>query len=124
MADRRRTEPEDRGRRRRPATTPEGRENHMIALAQELAEKRIREGNASAQEIVHFLKLGSSREKLEQERLAHENRLLQSKREALDSQKVTKKLYARALTAMRRYSTGEDLDEDVDDYEDGDDYED
>ena len=35
----------------RPALTPEARENQLIALAVDLAEKQLREGTASAQVI-------------------------------------------------------------------------
>jgi len=94
--------------RQRPASTPEGRENQLVSLAHDLVEKRLREGSASAQETVHFLKLGSSRERLEQERLRHENQLMQVKREAIESQKVVEELYLKALNAMRAYS-GQDL---------------
>lgn len=90
--------------RGRPATTPEGRENKLISMASELAERRIRDGTASAQEIVHFLKLGSTREKLEQQRLANENALTQVKIEALESQKRVEELYGQALDAMRTYA--------------------
>lgn len=44
-----------------PATTPEARENQLIALAVDLAEKQMREGTASAQVITHYLKLGSTK---------------------------------------------------------------
>lgn len=89
---------------RPPATTPEGRENQLVSMAVDLAEKRMREGTASAQEIVHFLKLGSSRERLEQERLAGENLLLKAKAEAMGDAKKNEALYAEALNAMRAYS--------------------
>lgn len=83
----------------------------MIAAAIELAEKRIREGTASAQEIVHFLKLGSSRERLEQQRLGHENELLQAKTAAMASARRTEELIGEALRAMRSYSGLPDLEE-------------
>ena len=89
---------------RRPATTPEGRENQMISLAVELAEKQLTDGTASAQVISHFLKLGSSRERLEQERIALENQLVQAKTDIMASQKNVEKLYTDALNAMRSYS--------------------
>lgn len=90
--------------RHKPATTPEGRENEMVSLAHDLAEKQIRSGSASSQVITHFLKLGSSRERLEQERLEHENELTKVKIEALESQQRVEELYKEALTAMRSYS--------------------
>lgn len=100
----------DDSRRRRPATTPEARENELIALAHDLAEDQIRAGHASSQVITHFLKLGSSRERLEQERLAHENELLQVKRQHIESQARVEELYMQALSAMQSYSGNEPSD--------------
>ncbi len=101
--------PESRRTRRPPATTPEGRENQMISLAVELAEKQLAEGTASAQVISHYLKLGSSREKLEQERLARENELLKAKTDVIASQKRVEELYVNALNAMRSYAGQEPM---------------
>lgn len=101
-------------RQRRPATTPEGRENQLTAQAYDLAERQIQEGTASAQVISHFLKLGSTRERLEQQRIAHENELLKAKRDAIESQKDVLALYKEALSAMRDYA-GEDPIEEYDD---------
>lgn len=89
---------------RAPATTPEARENQLISLAVDLAEKQLAEGTASSQVISHYLKLGSSRERLEQERLARENELLQVKAEAIASAKRVEEMYVKALDAMRSYA--------------------
>lgn len=96
--------PKQTRRPARPASTPEGRENQLIAGAYDLAERQIREGTASSQVITHFLKLGSSREKLEQERLANENELLSVKKEALEAQARVEGLIGDALEAMRSYT--------------------
>lgn len=90
--------------RRPPATTPEGRENQLVAQATDLAEKQLREGTASAQVITHYLKLGSSREQLEQERLAQEVSLMKAKREAMASAARVEELYGAAIDAMRAYA--------------------
>jgi hypothetical protein len=74
-------------KRRPPATTPEARENQLIALAVDLAEKQLSEGTASSQVISHYLKLGSTREQLEKQKLEKENELLKAKTEAIKSQK-------------------------------------
>jgi hypothetical protein len=103
MASRRKEGPTSRPRRP-PATTPDGRENQLIALAVDLAEKQLAEGTASSQVMSHYLKLGSSRERLEQERIAHENELLSAKAEAMASAKRVEELYEQALDAMRSYS--------------------
>ena len=90
--------------RQPPATTPEARENQVIAAAYDLAERQILAGDASSQVITHFLKLGSSREKLEKERIALESQFLQAKAEAMASQKRTEELMTEALDAFRSYS--------------------
>lgn len=97
----------------RPATTPEGRENQLVSLAADLAEKQLREGTASSQVITHFLKMASTREKLEQERLQRENLLLSAKVDQIASAKRIEELYETALNAMRSYAG-----RDVDEYED------
>lgn len=109
MVNRKRTEPAPE-KRRPPATTPEGRENQLIAAAVDLAEKQMREGTASSQIITHYLKLGSTREQLEQERLSKENELLDAKVEAMASVKRVEELYETALNAMRSYAGAEPLD--------------
>lgn len=89
---------------RRPAKTPEGRENHMVSLAVELAEKQLSEGSASSQVITHYLKLATTREQLEQKKLEQETKLLVAKAEALETAKQAEAKYEEALKAMRRYS--------------------
>jgi hypothetical protein len=91
-------------RKYRPATTLEGRENQLINLAIDLTEKQLRDGTATSQVITHYLKLGSTRERLEQERLAKENELLSAKTESLASAKRVEELYISALEAMKTYS--------------------
>ena len=90
-------------RKMRPASTPEGRENQLIALAVDLAEQQLRDGTASSQVITHYLKMGSMKERLEREKLEEENKLLRAKTEQLQSQKQVEELYANAIKAMQRY---------------------
>lgn len=97
--------------RRPPATTPEARENQMVASAMDLAERQIRDGTASAQVITHYLKIGSVRESLERAKLAQENELLKAKVQNMESAKNVEELYSKAIDAMRRYS-GRDLEDD------------
>lgn len=91
-------------RKVRPALTPEARENQMISLAVDLAEKQLLDGTASSQVITHYLKLGTVKEQLERERLEKENQLLVAKVEALKSAKRSEELFADAIKAMKRYS--------------------
>lgn len=103
---------EQKARRRKtpPARTIEGRENQLINKAMNLAEEQIEHGTATSQVITHFLKLGTTREKLEQDKLKRENDLLRAKVEHLEQAKVVEELYADALRAMKTYSGQEEID--------------
>lgn len=109
MASRRKNEQP----RRSPARTPKERENELISLATDLAEQQLREGTATSQVITHYLKLGSTREILEQDKLEQEIELLGMKREVMESAKRVEELYGEALDAMRSYAGQiiEELDE-------------
>lgn len=91
-------------RKVRPALTPEARENQMISLAVDLAEKQLIEGTASSQVITHYLKLGSTKERIEKEILERQKDLIEAKTQNLQSAKKVEELYTEALDAMRRYS--------------------
>lgn len=91
-------------RKRRPALSPEARENQLISAAVDLAEQQLLDGSASSQVITHFLKLGSVRAQIELEKLKSENELLKAKTDAIQSSQHTDELYANALNAMRSYS--------------------
>src|SRR4029077_2851497 len=107
----RKTSQNERRTRGRPATTLKGREDQLIALAVDVAEEQLLKGTASAQVITHYLKLGTTRERLEQERLTRENALLTAKVEALASAQRVEELYANALKAMRVYSGNAESDD-------------
>lgn len=119
MAARKTSVPARTESRRAPATTPDERENQLIEAAVDLAEQQLRSGEASAQVITHYLKLGSSRERLEQERLKGEVTLMRTKQEIMESEKRTEQLMRDALNAMRGYTGAEDSEEteEYDDYE-------
>jgi hypothetical protein len=87
-----------------PATTLEGREDQLISAAMDLVEKRIHGGTASAQETVHFLRLGSVRNQLEQDKIRSENSVLKTRVKEMESRKSSEELYSKALAAMRGYS--------------------
>ena len=96
----------------RPALTPEARENQLISLAVDLAEQQLRDGTASSQVITHYLKLGSTKERIEKDILEKQKELISAKTESLKSAKRVEELYADAIKAMRKYSgNGESDDE-------------
>lgn len=102
----------DSSRMMRPALTPEARENQLVSLAVDLAEKQLREGTASAQVITHYLKIGSTKERVEKEILEKQKELIEAKTQNLKSIENTEKLYANALKAFRGYSGHGDEEED------------
>lgn len=89
---------------RTPARDPEEWENRMISLTMNAVEERIRNGTASSAELVHFLKLGSSRERLEQEDKRKEIELKKAKTANLETAQRIESLYENAVNAMRKYS--------------------
>ena len=87
----------------------------LSSAAYDLAAEQIEMGTASSQVITHFLKAGSMRERLEQQRIAHENELLQVKRDAIEAQARIEELYVEAISAMRSYTgTAEEIPEEAD----------
>ena len=95
----------------RPALSPEARENQLISRAVDLAEKQLIEGTASSQVITHYLKLGSTKERIEKEILEKQKELISAKTEAMRSAKRVEELYTNALNAMKRYSGQSESDE-------------
>lgn len=83
--------------------TEEARENQMIELAMDVTEWRMRHNQASSQEIVHFLKLGCLKAKLETEMLQTQKELVQAKTTAIKEAKNMNELYSQAMEAMHVY---------------------
>ena len=95
----------------RPAISPEARENQLISLAVDLAEQQLREGTASSQVITHYLKLGSTKERIEKEILEKQKELISAKTENLRSEQRREEVYAEVLNALRKYNGKGDPDE-------------
>lgn len=104
----------DKPRKNRPALSPEARENYMIGLAMDLAEERLLNGTATAQEVCHFLKLGSTRERDEREILHLNTGLIKAKTKSYQTAEHIEELYTEAINSLRRYSGHYD---DVETYE-------
>lgn len=94
-----------------PARNLENRENQLIEIAYNLAEERLLNKTASAQEIVHFLKMGTAKAQLEKKKLEAETLLLESKKDAVDSSKRNDEMYQEAITAFRSYQGLGELDD-------------
>lgn len=98
-----------------PAFSREEREDRLIALAYDVAEKRLLNGTASAQEIAYLLKAGSTRERIERQLMKKQDELMATKADDIKSRKTMEEAYTAALAAMRRYqgAYGDDVDEDL-----------
>lgn len=89
---------------RPPARTPEEQENRMISLAVGLAEKQLKDGTASPTIINHYLKLATTKEQHELEKVKLENQLLKARTEQISSQARSETMYKEAIEAFRVYS--------------------
>ena len=91
---------------RLPAKSAQAREDQLIAMAYNRVEERIRNNEATGPELVHFLKLGSTKGRLEKDILEKERELVTAKTEALRAQRQVEELYAQAIEAMKSYGGG------------------
>lgn len=98
-----------------PATTIEGRNDQLIAAAFDLVERRLHDGTASAQETVHFLRMGTINQRLQEEKIRRENLVLEARVEELKNRSSGEELLAKALEAFKGY-TGQTNVEDEDLY--------
>ena len=108
MAGRKKNSSSNSVRRSRPALTPEAREEQLVNLAVNLAEQQLRDGTASSQVITHYLKLGSTKERIEKEILQEQKELIKARTKSYQSSEEVKQLYAEALRAMKDYSGNDD----------------
>ena len=104
-------------RKFKPATSIKERQDQMISLAVDLAEEKLRNGTASSQIITHYLELATTKERLKEEMMEEQKKLITAKIGAVESHKEVEKLYSEALNAMREYSgnfgKGSDYDDKV-----------
>lgn len=114
MASREKSEESEKPKRP-SATTPEGRELQLQALAFDQAELQFREGVAPAPVTIHFLKLASERNQLELEKLRLESLHLIKKNEQIDMGERIEELFSEAIKHMTIYR-GDGAPEDYEGY--------
>lgn len=108
----------------RKALTPEARENQLVSLAFDRAEEKLRDGTASQAMIIHFLKMGSTEERVKQRLNEEQLKLAKAKTEMIESSKKQEELFKDVISAMKRYSGHGNDDENIDEYfDDGEYYE-
>lgn len=86
-----------------PATTPQAREQQLIAKAERLAEMKLEDGTAGPQIICHFLKLGSSKAELEKQLLEAQVQLAEARTENLESAARIETLFEQAQEMFQKY---------------------
>lgn len=94
-----------------PARSDDERERQMINLSYDLAEARMRSGIATSAEICHFLKLGSTRAKYEQEELQENIKLLKAKTDDISEGKRASAQFDELMKVLKQYGGYEDDDE-------------
>lgn len=88
---------------RKPALTPEERENQLVALAYDVAEQKLRDGTASSQLVVQLLRAGSSKDALEKQRIEQQNALDAAKIANMESHAKLESLFKDAMEAIASY---------------------
>lgn len=86
-----------------PDKNPDNRFQQIAALGLKRLEERLVSGEATGAEIVYAIQFADPLRPLKKAKLARENELLKSKKEAIDSAQKTEELYANAIAAMRSY---------------------
>lgn len=99
-------------KRRAKATTPEARENQLVSLAVDLAERQLSDGTATSQVMTHYLKLATSKDRLEKQKLEQEVKLLEAKTKNIESSARIEQLYDKAIRAMNSYQGNEEPEDD------------
>lgn len=101
-----------------PARTPEARQNQLISLAVDEAERRLRDGSASSQIITTLLHWASTRNQLELEKIRRDIELSKSKEMELQSRMHSDEKYNEALEAFKSYQGSNfRYDEDYDEFD-------
>lgn len=108
-----RTTTSNTSKKGRPALSPEARENQLISLAVDLVEQRLIDGTASSQETTHFLKLATTKARLEKEILEKQKELMVAKTEQIRSEQHKEELYEEVINALRRYNGQGDSDDET-----------
>lgn len=93
----------------RPDFTAAARERRLVGLAYDEAERRLKDGTASSEMICHFLRVGSSKEYLEQQLIAGKIELQAAKADMFKAQQKTEQMFVEAIAAIKTYQ-GDDED--------------
>ena len=93
---------------KRRSRSVKGRNEELQALAMEKLEERLRDGTATAAEIIYMVKLTSRKSQLELENLEMQNKLLRAKTIAIESEHDAAQAYRDAMKAFAGYLPSSD----------------
>lgn len=99
-------EPKKNTRTQSPGTSPESREQQLVRLAVDLAERQLTDGTASPSVINHYLKIGSTRESIERDILEKQAKFLEAKASSISKDREAEELAKEAIAAMKNYNSG------------------
>lgn len=108
--------PDHEIQRERPAATDEAREKQLCSLAIDLAEQQLRDGTASSQVIVHYLKLASSREREERELIQANREFVKAKTDGVKALQKSDEEFKAALNAFKGYTPHSSDEDDTGEY--------
>lgn len=120
MKSRRKDTGETSATKKRKPRTVKSRDRMLINLATERVEQRLRDGTATAAEIIHYLRLGSEANELETEMLKEKTKMIKAKTSAIQTNERMVELYDEAKKVMSKYGyrhPEDDDDEDDDDFD-------
>ena len=86
--------------------TLKGKEQELISLAMDQAERQLREGTAPASTVNYFLKLASDENRIRNEMIREQTALLQAKVENIKSSQDEVRIYQEAIDAIKNYGYG------------------
>lgn len=100
-----------------PGRTPEERENRLIALAVDLAERKLIDGTASSQIIALLLSLATKKAALELEKLRSDTEVARAKVDSMRAQEKSAEMYEKVLAAFKRYNGDDDEEDDYEEFD-------
>lgn len=90
---------------------PDAYQTYLISLAQDEAERRIKDGSAPASLLIHYLKLGTKQSQIELEKMELEKELIKVKTENYKAAISLEDVCRDAIEAITSYRGGEEDEE-------------
>lgn len=99
-------------RKKRKATTAEGRVNTLVDMAVDIAEEQLRTNSIAPATLNQLLKLATTKDRLEITKLEKEVALLHAKTLSLENAEKQEELFKEAMRAFSGYRGDDIVDDD------------